>query len=677
MSCSTEQVGTTDAGNSSTTGATSTDGTTGGSTTSPAPTTGPSPTTSSSTGGETTIEPGTTTTGSTTTTTTTSTTEPAGPECGDGKLDPGEECDGGGNNGPNKPCSAECKVNVCGDGDQGPNEGCDDGNLAGGDGCSADCTLESCGDGELQAGEECDDGDQDNGDECTVQCQFPACGDGHVQPDLGEVCDDGDADEKDECTSLCQFPACGDGIVHDDEECDDGDDDDDDGCPGTCKYATCGDGFVHAGVEECDDANNVAGDGCEPDCKASACGDGVLQAGVEECDDGNNVADDGCDPSCEFSVVQLASAEGTTCARFGSGKLRCWGSNMDGQLGLGHTNHLGDAPNELPSPFVDLGDAVLDVVAGHSSFCAIVTGGKVRCWGSASQGVLGYGDGNNIGDQPGEMPPPNVDLGGPVVKLASGSSHMCALSGAGEVRCWGNNSYGALGYGHTNNIGDQPGEMPPPAVALGGPVVALGSGGAHSCAIMAQGQLRCWGNNTSGQLGYGHTNHLGDQPGEMPPPVVNVGGPVAQVGTGYVFTCAVLANTKMRCWGDNKYKQVKPNNVVTLKIGDQPGEMPPADFGTKADIVWEEVHGDLAIACARSYNPNVPGHSVRCWGDPNNNPNLLKEFIGGGIFDPGYSHACGRHRDGPNVYCWGANGYGVIGLGQSGGTSGPKKVTVF
>ncbi|MFY0533696.1 hypothetical protein [Nannocystis pusilla] len=56
--------------------------------------------------------------------------------------------------------------------------------------------------------------------------------------------------------------------------------------------------------------------------------------------------------------------------------------------------------------------------------------------------------------------------------------------------------------------------------------------------------------------------------------MVDVGGPVAQVGTGYLITCAVLANTKMRCWGDNKYKQVKPNDVVTLKIGDQPGEMP-------------------------------------------------------------------------------------------------------
>ncbi len=127
------------------------------------------------------------------------------PFCGDGQVDPGEECDDGNANGPGGACLADCVNNVCGDNDKGPGEECDDGeNNADNGVCKSDCTLNVCGDGIVGPGEACDDGDQDDTDECTNDCAFKSCGNGML--DEGEECDDGNDIPDDECTNTCVFP---------------------------------------------------------------------------------------------------------------------------------------------------------------------------------------------------------------------------------------------------------------------------------------------------------------------------------------------------------------------------------------------------------------------------------------------------------------------------------------
>lgn len=91
--------------------------------------------------------------------------------------------------------------------------------------------------------------------------------------------------------------------------------------------------------------------------------------------------------------------------------------------------------------------------------------GKVRNWGLGT--YLGYGDPMNIGDGPGEMPPANVATGGIAIAISRGTSdaqHTCVMLQDYTVRCWGRSSYGQLGYGDTQVNGDGPGEMPPPPV---------------------------------------------------------------------------------------------------------------------------------------------------------------------------------------------------------------------
>jgi cysteine-rich repeat protein len=219
--------------------------------------------------------------------------------CGDGIVDPGEQCDLGPQNAEAGQCTPNCNIAACGDGFlyEGFEE-CDDGNPSSTDACVADCKLAVCGDGYVQDGvEECDDGNDDETDGCTMACTPGICGDGVLQG--SEQCDDGNADTTDDCPA-CQLAFCGDGYIQAGVEfCDDGNMDTNDGCINPfCVPAECGDGFLWDGMETCDDGNDDNSDACPGSCEPAFCGDGFYHQGVEGCDDGNNVSDDGCTADC-------------------------------------------------------------------------------------------------------------------------------------------------------------------------------------------------------------------------------------------------------------------------------------------------------------------------------------------------------------------------------------------
>jgi hypothetical protein len=210
----------------------------------------------------------------------------------------------------------------------------------------------------------------------------------------------------------------------------------------TCALASCGDDYLYEGIEECDDANDDDTDACTSACTDAVCGDGFVHANIEECDLGNNTDDSACLSTCELA----------TC-----------------------------------------GDGFLWV-------------------------------GMEVCDDPGEMPPTPTNVGAPVTAITGGLRFYCAIDTMSDLRCWGSNIYGQLGRGNTEPHGDDPGDMPAPIVNLGGVDVVLAeAGGNHVCAVLASQTTRCWGYNTNGQLGLGHTGHMGDGPGEMPPPAINLG----------------------------------------------------------------------------------------------------------------------------------------------------------
>jgi alpha-tubulin suppressor-like RCC1 family protein len=147
--------------------------------------------------------------------------------------------------------------------------------------------------------------------------------------------------------------------------------------------------------------------------------------------------------------------------------VKCWGYNAYGRLGLGDTiprgNNSADMGNNLPKVDLGTGTIVLALAAGFGHTCALLDGGSVKCWGENGSGQLGLGDITPRGDNSGEMgdslPAVNLGDGAITVALAAGIFHTCGLLNDGSVKCWGGNGDGVLGLGDMISRGDQANEM--------------------------------------------------------------------------------------------------------------------------------------------------------------------------------------------------------------------------
>ncbi len=222
------------------------------------------------------------------------------PSCGDGVIDPGEQCDNGAANAVDAVCKPDCVAGSCGDGVLGPGEACDDGNARDDDSCSNICRS-NCGDSVVNAGEACDDGNPIEDDGCTTRCTPPNCGDGIVQDKFGEQCDDGpDNSYTAACTGYCQDARCGDGFVGPTEQCDPGDNVEAVDCDFDCRNPVCGDGKINeAALEDCD------GNGPHERGMCLSC-HFVCDLGFGDCDDAD-LDDKGNDKGCETDIRSSAA----------------------------------------------------------------------------------------------------------------------------------------------------------------------------------------------------------------------------------------------------------------------------------------------------------------------------------------------------------------------------------
>lgn len=219
---------------------------------------------------------------------------------------------------------------------------------------------------------------------------------------------------------------------------------------------------------------------------------------------GSNVGDNEV-PSAVAAVSLGESAEEVACggshccARLASGAVRCWGDNNRGQLGLGHTDRIGD--DEVPStaPPVMLGGTPTSLHAGSNALhgCAIFPPSNgYRCWGRGTDGQLSPAIAVDIGDN--ELPSTVAVTGSQYAQLCAAATHTCGRTTAGAVFCWGTNDYGE-GTPALGSTGD-----------LGAPAVDLTCGDQFNCAVLSTGGVRCWGRAHYGQLGYGSTQNVGD-----------------------------------------------------------------------------------------------------------------------------------------------------------------------
>ncbi len=240
-------------------------------------------------------------------------------------------------------------------------------------------------------------------------------------------------------------------------------------------------------------------------------------------------------------VVAVSAGDLHTCALTGTGAVKCWGSNYSGQIGDG-TNTDRHAPVSVSG----LTSGIAYIAAGGSHTCAIPAAAPAKCWGDNGYGQLGDGTTTDR-----SAPVNVVGLSSHIGQIAAGTRHTCALTAMGGVLCWGQNSHGQVGDGTTTH------RTTPRTVcadaACGSPLygVTVAAGYSHTCALTGAGGLLCWGDNSFGEIGDGSTtDHT------TPVGAAGLATGVQAVAAGDEHTCAVTTDGGAKCWGANFFGQV-------------------------------------------------------------------------------------------------------------------------
>jgi alpha-tubulin suppressor-like RCC1 family protein len=335
----------------------------------------------------------------------------------------------------------------------------------------------------------------------------------------------------------------------------------------------------------------------------------------------------------------VSAGDAHTCARTSSGGAVCWGSNGSGQLGDG-TKQSRPAPVAVSS----LSSGVSAVAAGGSHTCALTVAGGVKCWGDNASGQLGDGTKKM------RKAPVNVSgLGGGITAITAGDAHTCALTVAGGVKCWGANTSGQIGDGTTSQR-----KTPVDVSGLTSGVEAISAGGSHTCAVTTAGGVKCWGANTSGQIGDGTTKLR-----KTPVSVSGLAHGAADVAAGGAHTCALTSTGGVKCWGANTRGQLGVGTVIR--------HLTPVKVKGLAG-------GATQLAAANADTCAVASASVLCWGENadgqigdgsitlRKKPTPVAHLTGAAGAAVGGAHTCALLSAG-GIKCWGSNADGQLGDG--------------
>ncbi len=249
-------------------------------------------------------------------------------------------------------------------------------------------------------------------------------------------------------------------------------------------------------------------------------------------------------------VTAITAGFEHTCAMLASGTVKCWGANFSGQLGNGTTADFSNTPVTVTGL-----SGVTAISAGDYHTCALLRGGRVKCWGYLIDSQLGNGTTTDFSNTPVTV----AGLSG-VVALSAGRYHTCAVLLGGTVKCWGLDEQGQLGNGANTDS-----KTPVAVTGLSG-VTAISAGDYHTCALLTGGAVQCWGYNSSGQLGNETTTSS-----NTPVAVTGLSG-VTAISAGGLHTCATLMGKSVECWGANFAGQL---GIGTTSSAGQDGSSTP------------------------------------------------------------------------------------------------------
>lgn len=377
------------------------------------------------------------------------------------------------------------------------------------------------------------------------------------------------------------------------------------------------------------------------------------------------------------------------CALTSGGGVKCWGCNDAGRLGNGSSSGpqtCNDGTHTLacsmtPVDVSGLSSGVSKVIGGGYHTCALTTAGGVKCWGSNLYGQLGNGSTTN------SSVPVNVSgLTSGVTDISAGINHTCALMSAGGVKCWGENTYGKLGNGSasgpqtcndgTNNVACS--QTPVNVTGLAGTVTAVSAGVDHTCVLISGGTIECWGRNTWGELGDGSTTDR-----TYPVSVTGIvsGATLISASADGDYTCAVVSGAA-KCWGSNGYYSLGVSNSTGPEKcnGSDPCSTIPVTVTSLASGVTSVSTGALHACALQSAG------GIKCWGynfdgELGNNSTtdsytpVVPSGLSSGIsqISMGFFFSCVRTTSN-TLKCWGNNYYGQIGDGTTTQRTSPVDV---
>lgn len=344
-------------------------------------------------------------------------------------------------------------------------------------------------------------------------------------------------------------------------------------------------------------------------------------------------------------VHDIAVGDGFSCALLDAG-IKCWGFNGAGELGLGDTQHRGGRSVDMGDalPYVDIIGVVQAVDAGGSDACAIGGDGAVTCWGA------------DYGTKRVRVPMPSSKSARAV---ASGGAGQCAVLYDSTVTCWKSSARSSV--------------LPVAEVVnVGAPTQQVYVGGDHACVILADGGVKCWGSNGQGELGIGsaESRRSVDQQSmgkSLPRVELGANRTARSLALGPGFSCAILDNGFVKCWGDNESGRLgRPAfgpGGTPGRVGVAPNEMgdalAPIDFGAGKRAT--------AIAVGRSHGCALMQQGeIVCWGR-GYEPKVTTVELGHGLtvraLAAGWDTSCAL-TIASRVKCWGRNDAGQLGLGD-------------
>jgi RHS repeat-associated protein/uncharacterized repeat protein (TIGR01451 family) len=285
------------------------------------------------------------------------------------------------------------------------------------------------------------------------------------------------------------------------------------------------------------------------------------------------------------------------------------------------------------------------ITAGYFHACVVTTLGALLCWGRNANGQLGVGDTTQRA-----VPVTVSGMSSGVAGVAAGNFHTCAVTTSGGVKCWGYNTSGQLGDGTTTQR-----TTPVDVSGLTSGVTAITAGQYHSCALLTSGGVKCWGDNTDGQLGDGTTTNR-----STPVSVSGLSSGVIAISAGGFHTCALLSTGAVKCWGYNNRGQLGDGTTTQRNT-------PVSVSGLSSGVT--------SISAGRYHTCAVVGGGAKCWGrndtgqvgdgtvtDRSTPVSVSGLTSGVSAIEGASAHTCALTTSG-GAKCWGFNTDGELGNG--------------